>query len=348
MTDTMQGVVNYGQEPLSVEMRDLPIPTIGEEDVLLAVQAVGVCGSDLHQYHGRQSWKVNYPVVLGHEFAGVIAQIGTRVRNFKEGDRVVSETAAVLDTASPFYRSGQYNLDPNRLGFGYGVSGAMTQFVRVPERCLHRLPDTLPFEKAALTEPCCVAYNAVCVNSHIRPGDSVVVIGPGPIGLLCALMAKLSGADPLIVVGVPADAKRLEAARQVGATQTLGASGEDVAAQVKALGDGYGVDVVIDAAGISATLQLALDIVRPGGQVTKVGWGPQPYGASLDPLVQKGVTLQGSYSHNWPMWKRVIGMLASGQIDLGPVLNRVSPLSEWRDSFEAMHRGEIVKAVLVP
>jgi len=348
MTATMPGVVNYGQEPLSVEWREVPVPTIGDEDVLLEVRAVGVCGSDLHQYHGKQSWKVNYPVVLGHEFAGVVAESGARVRNFHVGDRVVSETAAVLDMASPFYRSGQYNLDPNRLGFGYGVNGAMTKYARVPERCLHRLPDVLPFEKAALTEPCCVAYNATCVNSHIRPGDSVVIIGPGPIGLLCALMAKLSGANPLIVVGIPADARRLEAAKRVGATLTLGAAGENVAEQIKALGDGYGVDVVIDAAGISATLALALDIVRPGGQVTKVGWGPQPYGASLDPLVQKGVTLQGSYSHNWPMWERVIGMLASGQIDLAPILGRVAPLPEWKLAFEEMHRGDIVKAVLLP
>ena len=348
MTITMPGVVNYGAAPLSVEMRDVPVPEIGDEDVLLEVRGVGVCGSDLHQYHGKQSWKVNYPVVLGHEFAGVVAQTGARVRNFVQGDRVVSETAAVLDTASPYYRSGQYNLDPNRLGFGYGVSGAMTKFVRVPERCLHHLPDSLSFEKAALTEPCCVAYNATCVNSHIRPGDSVVIIGPGPIGLLCALMAKLSGANPLIVVGIPSDARRLEAAKQVGATLTLGAAGENVSEQIKSLGDGYGVDVVIDAAGISATLALALDVVRPGGQVTKVGWGPQPYGASLDPLVQKGVTLQGSYSHNWPMWERVIAMLASGQIDLTPILNRVGSLNDWQDCFEQMHRGEIVKAVLTP
>src|SRR5438093_11256448 len=114
----------------------------------------------------------------------------------------------------------------------------MTKFVRVPERCLHRVPDGLALEKAALTEPCCVAYNAVCMNSRIRPGDSVVVVGPGPIGLLCALMAKLSGANPLIVVGIAADAQRLEVARQIGATLILGAKGEDVPAEIKNLGDG--------------------------------------------------------------------------------------------------------------
>jgi len=133
MSDKMPAVVNFGPEPFSVELREIEVPGIGENDVLLAVRAVGVCGSDLHQFTGKQSWKVNYPVVLGHEFSGVVAKTGRNVRRFKEGDRVVSETAAVVDESSPFFRKGLYNLDPNRLGFGYGVNGAMTCFVKVPE-----------------------------------------------------------------------------------------------------------------------------------------------------------------------------------------------------------------------
>jgi len=342
------GVVHYDAKPHSVELREVDVPDIGEDDILMAVQAVGVCGSDLHQYHGTQSWKVNYPVVLGHEFGGVVAKAGKRVKGFKEGDRVVSETAAVIDLYSPYMRSGSYNLDPNRLGFGYGVTGAMTKFVKVPERCLHRVPKDLPFEKAALTEPCCVAYNAVCMNSRIRPGDSVAVIGPGPIGLLCALTAKLNGAHPLIVIGIPADAKRLEVAQKLGASHVLGGKGENVAEVIKSMGDGYGVDVVIDAAGVSATLKLSMEIVRPGGHITKVGWGPQPCNFSLDPLVQKAVTLQGSFSHTWPMWEKVLGMLASGQLDLTHILSRVAPLTEWKSCFDAMQKGDAVKAVLKP
>lgn len=345
---SMIGLVNFARDPHSVELRDVPVPEIGEEDVLLAVESVGICGSDLHQYLGKQSWKVNYPVILGHEFAGSIAQTGSRVRNFKEGDRAVSETAAVLPSDSTFIRQGLYNLDPNRLGFGYGVNGAMASFVRVPERCLHHLPSGLSVEKASLTEPCCVAYNAVCVNSRLRPGDSVAIIGPGPIGLLCAIFAKLAGAGHLIVVGIPADARRLEVARQIGAETTLGAAGEDILEWVRNFGDGYGVDLVIDAAGVSASLKLALDIVRPAGQITKVGWGPQPLNFSLDPLVQKAVTLQGSFSHNWPIWEKVISLLATGKLDLSLILNRVSPLSEWHDAFEEMHSGKIVKGVLKP
>ncbi|HET6218186.1 MAG TPA: zinc-binding dehydrogenase [Acidobacteriaceae bacterium] len=344
----MVGLVNYAQHPHSVELRELPVPGIGEEDVLFKVEAVGICGSDLHQYTGKQSWKVNYPVVLGHEFAGYIAKTGSRVSGFKEGDRVVSETAAVLPQDSAFIRQGLYNLEPKRLGFGYGVDGAMAPFVRVPARCLHQLPASLALEKAALTEPCCVAYNAVCVHSHLRPGDTVAVIGPGPIGLLCAMMAKLSGAGHLAVIGIPADAKRLDVAKRMGADTILGAQGEDAAEWVKNFGDGYGLDLVIDAAGVSASLKLALDLVRPAGQITKVGWGPQPLGFSLDPLVQKAATLQGSYSHNWPIWEKVISLLASGKIDLDPILNRISPLQQWHEAFEEMHSGVIVKGVLRP
>jgi alcohol dehydrogenase/L-iditol 2-dehydrogenase len=344
----MLGLVNYSKEPHSVELRELRVPEIGEEDVLFKVQAVAICGSDLHQYRGQQSWKVNYPVVLGHEFAGSIAKLGGRVKGFKEGDRVVSETAAVLPHDSAFIRRGLYNLDPDRLGFGYGVNGAMAPFVKVPARCLHHVPTALSFDMAALTEPCCVAYNAVCVNSRVRPGDTVAVIGPGPIGLLCAAMAKLSGAGHLIVIGIPADAKRLEIAKQMGADAILGAQGEDVTQWVRNFGDGHGVDLVIDAAGVSASLKLALDIVRPAGQITKVGWGPQPLNFSLDQLVQKAATLQGSYSHNWVVWEKVLSLLASGKIDLNPILNRLSPLSEWRTVFEEMHSGAIVKGVLKP
>jgi len=344
----MLALVNYAKDARSVELREWPVPEIGEDDVLFSVQAVSVCGSDLHQYLGTHSWPVNYPVVLGHEFSGLVEKTGSRVHGFREGDRVVSETAAVLPSDSAYIRQGRYNLDPRRAGFGYGVDGAMAQFVRVPARCLHRLPGSLDFEKAAMSEPCCVAYNAVLVNSRLRPGDTVAVVGPGPIGLLCAAMAKLAGAGFLAVLGIPADLKRLEVARQLGADATLGAQRENIREWVRDFGDGYGFDLVIDAAGVSASLKTALDIVRPGGQITKVGWGAEPLGFSLDPLVQKNVTLQGSFSHNWPIWEKVISLLASGKLNLDPIPTRVSPLTEWHVAFEEMHSGQIVKGVLKP
>ena len=336
------GVVNFAPEKGSVEIREVDMPEIGEEDVLLEVANVGVCGSDLHQWTADHSWPVNYPVVLGHEFGGHIVETGAKVTKWKEGDRVVSETAAVIDINNPMSRAGLYNLDPTRKGFGYGVNGAMTRYVRVPARCLHAVPDQLPFEQACLTEPCCVAYSAVVANTRITPGDRVIVLGPGTIGILCAAMARLCGAE-VAVVGLEPDRHRLKIAEQYGCESIIG----DATAWAKER-DGLGADCIIDAAGASITLKIALQLVRPNGKITKVGWGPQPMGFSLDPLVQKNITLQGSFSHNWPMWERVITLLASGQLNVKPIIGGVWPIEEWHTAFEKMHTGEVVKSVLKP
>ena len=335
-------VVNYAPEQHSVELREIEKPAIEADDVLLEVANVGICGSDLHQWTGDHSWPVNYPVVLGHEFGGTIVEVGNGVEGWKDGDRVVSETAAVIDANSPMTRRGLYNLDPTRKGFGYGVHGAMTRFVRVPARILHRVPDTLSFEQACLTEPCCVAYSAVVKNARIEPGDRVVVFGPGTIGILCAAMARLCGAE-VAVVGLEKDAVRLAIAREYGCESIVGDPTDWAMAR-----DGLGCDGVIDAAGVSATLQTALKIVRPAGWISKVGWGPQPLGFNLDPLVQKNVKLQGSFSHNWPMWERVLALLTSGTLDMKPIIGGIWPLADWREAFEKMHRGEIVKGILKP
>jgi alcohol dehydrogenase/L-iditol 2-dehydrogenase len=335
-------VVNFAPEKGSVELREIALPDIGEDDVLLEVANVGVCGSDLHQWTADHSWPVNYPVVLGHEFGGHIAALGRRVSDWKEGDRVVSETAAIINAGSPLSRTGLYNLDPDRKGFGYGVDGAMTKYVRVPARCLHKIPDNLPFEQACLTEPCCVAYNATVGNSRIRPGDRVIVLGPGTIGILCAAMARLCGAE-VAIVGLEADRHRLDIARQYGCEAIVGDATEWAKRR-----DGLGADLIVDAAGASITLKIAMQLVKPNGQITKVGWGPQPLGFSLDPLVQKNVTLQGSFSHNWPIWERVIALLGSGMLDTNPIIGGVWPISEWHTAFEKMHTGEVVKSVLKP
>jgi L-iditol 2-dehydrogenase len=335
-------VVNFAPEKGSVEIREIAVPVIGDDDVLLEVVNVGVCGSDLHQWTADHSWPVNYPVVLGHEFGGLIAAVGKNVTVWKEGDRVVSETAAIINPNSPMSKTGLYNLDPDRKGFGYGVNGAMTRYVRVPARCLHKVPTQLSFEEACLTEPCCVAYNSVAVNSSVKPGDRVIVIGPGTIGILCAAVARICGAE-VAVVGLESDKLRLDIAKQYGCETIIGDATEWAKNR-----DGLGADLIVDAAGASITLKMALQWVRPNGQITKVGWGPQPLGFSLDPLVQKNVTLKGSFSHNWPIWERVIALLASGSLNVKPIIGGVWTIDKWKEAFEKMHHGEVVKSVLKP
>ena len=344
---TQQAVVQYALTPMAVELREVPVPAIGPADVLLAVGAASVCGSDVHQAYATHSWAVNVPVTLGHEFGGTVAAVGRDVRGVREGDRVVSETAAVICGECLMCRTGRYNLCPSRKGFGYGVDGAMAQYVRVPARCLHHVPDSLPFEIACLTEPHCVAYNAMCGNAAIQPGDSVLVLGPGPIGLLCARMAALSGAHPLIVAGLGADGKRLETARALGATHTVNVQAVNLEEFVRDLAP-LGVDVVCDASGASRPLDVALKLVRPDGVVVKVGWSPDQIPVDLNPLVQKNVRLQGSFSHNYPIWERVIYLLDKGLTRADLIVGLKSDLAGWHDAFDAMHSGRVIKSVLVP
>ncbi len=343
----MKAVVHYQLEAGCVELREIAEPTPRAGEVLVRVRAVGVCGSDLHQYHNTQSWAVNVPVVLGHEFAGVIAQVGEGVQGWQVGDRVACETAGYICGECAYCRTARYNLCPHRLGFGYGINGAMTTYVRVPARVLHHIPPNVSFEDAGMTEPCCVASHAVIECSNPKPGDLIVVFGSGPIGLLCVQMAKLFSPRLIVLVGLSTDGVRLQMAEASGADVVLCADADPVERFVKRQGDGYGADLVIDAVGHSQVLETCMRVVRPDGQITKVGWGPEPLGFNLDPIVGKNVRLQGTFSHTWATWERVLSLMASGRLNLAP-LRRTYELTRWRDGFHAMEKRLTAKSLLIP
>jgi len=343
----MKAVVNYGAGKGSVELQEVEIPKIGPKEVLIEVKAAGVCGSDLHMYHDIQGFEVNRPVTLGHEFSGIIAQVGDEVTQFLPGDRVVSETPSYICETCIYCRTGHYNLCPNRKGFGVLVDGAMAQFVKSREAIIHKIPDNVSFEAAALTEPTCVAYNAVAHHSTIRPGDYVVIFGPGPIGLMCTQVASKLSPGRLVVVGTKRDQNRLEIAKQFGADETIIAEEQDVVAEIMSKGDGFGPDLILDAVGISITLKQSIEVVRPGGQITKIGWGPDPVGFTLDPLIQKAARLQGSFSHNYPMWEKVLLLMGKGEIDPLPMA-RTYPLNEWKKAFDEMDSLAHAKSIILP
>jgi alcohol dehydrogenase/L-iditol 2-dehydrogenase len=341
---TMQAVVYEGPRAATM-MREVarPVPEPGQ--VVLDVAACGVCGTDVHVWQG--ALPLAGPRVLGHEFAGVVAAVGAGVHDVRVGDRVVSETAAEVCMACVYCRSGQYNVCPQRRGFGFGVDGAMADAVLSRPAILHRVPAQLPLLHAALTEPACVAYNACIEKSHPRPGDHTVVIGPGPIGLLCLAVLRLTGPSRLTMVGLRADAPRLDLARAMGATEVIIADEDDAVAAVRNAGDGFGAHLVIDAVGVAATVQQSIAMVRPNGQVTKIGWGAAPLGFSLDPVVAKAVTFQGSFSHTYDTWERVLRLLAHQQIDVRPLV-RTFALDAWHAGFVGMEELAIAKAVLLP
>jgi alcohol dehydrogenase/L-iditol 2-dehydrogenase len=344
----MKAVVKYGTSDGEVELRNVPEPKIGPTDVLLETAAAGICGSDVEQWRHHVTYHVNTPVTMGHEFCGTVREVGSEVRGFQPGDRVASETAAYICGQCPYCLTGEYNLCPTRLGFGYGLDGAFTRYVRVPARCLHRIPENVSFEHAALTEPACVTYNALTVKSRIRPGEPVVVIGPGPIGLFAVQMAKAAGAGTIFLVGTAADRLRMDVGRQVGADVLLNAEATDAAADILDATGGYGAPLVVDAAGPAAAMKLAMDVVARNGQITKIAWGPRPLNLSLDPIVGKAVSLQGSYSHNWRTWEAVLKMMAAGSLNPDALITHRFTIESWFEAYNLVQDRAAVKVILTP
>ncbi len=344
----MEALVKYANEPGRVEIRDMPRPEITADQELLRVRAVGICGSDLEMYHHKITFPVRPPVILGHEFSGTVEAVGADVSDFRPGDRVVSETAAYICGKCAECRTGNYNQCPNRLGFGVLINGADAPYVAVRQGALHHVPDNVDLTEAALTEPLCVAYNALVVKSRIRPGDVVVVLGPGPIGLMATQVARVAGASTIILAGLQRDSARMRIGQEVGATHLVDLTTDDLPALVAELSGGRGADLVVDAAGPSATVKLAMEIVRRNGQITKIAWGPKPLDLSLDPLLAKAVTLQGVFSHTWDTWERVLRLESTGQVNLRALISHRVPLADWKVAFDALESGEAVKALICP
>jgi alcohol dehydrogenase/L-iditol 2-dehydrogenase len=344
----MKAVVLYDKSDKSVEIRDVPVPTIGPEECLVEVKYCGICGSEPHMYHGQLTLLARPPVILGHEWSGEIVSVGERVTGFAVGDRVTCETAAETCGTCALCRSGAYNVCPERRAFGFAVDGAFTKFVRARFHRLHHIPEGVSYEAAAMTEPICVAYNAVAEKSRIHPGDTVVIIGPGPVGLFSLQVAKLSGAGTVVVTGTKRDAARLDLARRLGADITVDVSEQDPVDVVRGVGDGLGAHLVIDAAGVPPAIQQSLQVVRQNGQVTKVGWSLQPVNLTLDEIVAKVITYQGAFSHTWTTWETCLELMRLGKIETAPLISDVWPITRWEEAFHRLEALTAHKILLHP
>lgn len=344
----MKAVVKYENAANATELREVPVPEIGPADVLVEVAYVGVCGTDPHMHRNTVLFDFNCPFILGHEFAGTIAQVGEQVSDFKIADRVTAETHADYCGRCTLCRTNNYHLCRQRKGFGFHIDGAFTRYVKVPERILHRVPENVSLKAASLTEPLCVAYKSVISNSTVNPGDTVVVVGPGPIGLLCMKMAQLSGAGEIIAIGTEGDDNRLALSQSFGATITFNSIKQDPLPHIMSLGDGYGADLIVDTAGAAETLKLSMDAIRPNGQITKIGWGPKPVNFSLDQLIAKSVTFKGHFSHTWDVWEKCLSLMGKGQIDLERLITHELPIDRWEEAFELVENKEAIKVVLTP
>lgn len=341
----MQAFVKYGTNPYEAEVRDIAKPEPSDRQVLLAVAGCGVCGSDLHAYRASAGYEwVTPPVTLGHEFAGTVAAVGSSVRHVKEGDR-----AAVIGIQGcshcRFCRAGDTNLCLDRKVIGLNMDGGMAAYAAVDANYLVSLPDALDPVMGALIEPISVAAHAM-TKPVIRPGDRVVVSGPGPIGLFCGLIA-LSGGARVLVAGTDADAKtRLPMARRLGFA-TVNVALEDLDAGIATAFDSTVPDLWVEASGAPQAFLGAVEKVRRGGSLVIVGMYSQSFQWSPTPSVRAGQSVFFSYASVSRDYDLALNLIAAGMIDPVPFAN-VFPLEDAESAFKAALAGHTIKPVLVP
>jgi L-iditol 2-dehydrogenase len=328
---------------------DMPTPEIGDEDVLVRVRACGICGSDIHGYDGSTGRRIP-PLVMGHEAAGVIERTGRGVQGFTAGDRVTFDSTVSCGTCG-FCRSGQINLCDNRTVLGvscgdYRRHGAFAEYVSVPARILYKLPDSLPFERAALIEAVSIAVHAVGRHTP-KPEDTVVVVGSGMIGVLVIQVLEHKGCRTIVAVDLDRD--KLALASRMGATRVLNANETDVPAAVRELTGGRGADASFEVVGHTDTVLTAIRSVRKGGTVVLIGNLSPKVELPLQEVVSRELSVLGSCASNGEI-PECIDLLASGAVDVEPLISLKAPLEQGPEVFERLYGGDrnLMKVIIQP
>ena len=331
------------------EYKDVPDPEAGPNDVLIAVKACGICGSDVHGMDGSTGRRLP-PIIMGHEAAGVICETGAEVTRWAVGERVTFDSTVYCGRCD-FCRAGQINLCDGRRVLGvscgeYRQHGAFAELVAVPQHVLYQLPDGLSFERAALVEPVSVAVHAVN-RSGVKLGDSAVVIGAGVIGLLTVQALRAAGCGMIIAADL--DPSRLELAEELGADVCLNGGDVDVPEAAFEATAGRGADVAIEAVGLASTVETAVRCLRKGGHLTLVGnLSPQAM-LPLQHVVTRELTLAGSCA-SCGEYPACLGLMARGAINVDPLISATAPLSEGAEWFKRLYdgKGGLLKVVLTP
>lgn len=343
----MKALVLSEYKHLAVE--ETPKPRPADDELLIRIRACGICGSDVHGFDGSTGRRIP-PIVMGHEAAGIVEEVGRAVTNFRVGDRVTFDST-VYCGACFYCRRGQVNLCDRREVIGVSTPlfrrmGAFAEYVTVPERIAYALPETMPFAHAALIEAASVAVHGASLTP-LEPGDTAVVIGAGMIGLLTLQAIREAGAERVFVVDV--DDTRLEMARGLGATETFNSKTQNVVAEVQKRTEGRGADVALECVGITDAIGLAVESVRKGGAVTLVGNVAPKIELALQSVVSRQIRLQGSCA-SCGEYPECIAMMADGRIRVEPLISAVAPLEDGVRWFQRLYDREpgLLKVVLEP
>jgi L-iditol 2-dehydrogenase len=329
--------------------REFAKPKVANDEVLIRVKAVGICGSDVHGMDGSTGRRIP-PLVMGHEAAGVICSLGSKVIGWKKGDRVTFDST-IYRLDDWYSRKGMYNLSDNRMVLGvspgdYRRHGAFAEYVNVPQHILYRVPEEVTFTQAAMVEPVAVAAHAVELTP-LEWNDTTVVVGCGMIGLFVVQVLRTRGCGNIIAIDLEDD--KLDLARELGADKTFNPLRDNIRKEVETLTEGRGADVAFEVVGLSNTVQMAIDIVRKGATVTLVGNLSPTVEIPLQAVVTQQISLQGSCAicGEYPA---VLDMIARKEIHVEALLSAEAPLSEGAAWFKRLYEKEpgLIKVVLKP
>jgi len=331
-----------------VEVQDVPEPTPGPGEVKIQIAACGVCGSDIHVFHDKfPYWP---PVVLGHEFTGTIVELGPGCERFEPGQRVVAEPHTRACGVCYLCRTGNIQICPEKRSPGWGINGGMTEYICYPEKLLHRIPHDMSRDQAAVVEPTANAVTDLLERTGVVAGDFVVVQGPGPIGLLTAMVARAAGARKVVVIGAPGDAAlRLPKARELGFEDTINIGESDPVEAVLDMTDGVGADIVAECSGAPAAIPVTVDLVRKMGKICVIGLtGGRSVELPWDKFAFKVVNVIFNLSTCYTAWDRTIHLIHSGAVPAQKVITHREPLENWRAVFDDIENLRALKALLIP
>jgi L-iditol 2-dehydrogenase len=329
--------------------KDMPVPEIGPEDVLIRVKACGICGSDVHGLDGSTGRRVP-PLIMGHEASGIVEKSGSSVIKWKPCDSVTFDST-IYPLDDWYTLEGRYNLSDNRRVLGvspgdYRQHGAFAEYVAVPQHILYRIPDNVSFEQAAMVEAAAVALHAINI-SGVRTGSACAVTGAGMIGNFIIRLLAISGAVKIIAIDT--DKEKLEGARLSGAGYLLDPSGGGIEAKIKEITGNRGADISFEVVGKSESLSTAIEAVRKGGTVVLVGNTSKEAGIPLQKVVTQELTLKGSCA-NRGEYEAVLDLIESGKLKVEDQISVVAPLSEGAEWFGKLYRKEdnLKKVILIP
>jgi L-iditol 2-dehydrogenase len=344
----MKAVVKYGKGKGLIEIREVPEPKVKEDEALIEVKAVSVCGSDLHIYHDSHPYWP--PMILGHEFSGVIAEVGKEVKGWKVGDRIVTETRTGSCGTCYTCQSGYTQACEQKRPYGIGINGAYTKYVAGPARLLHHLPDNVSFEAGAVIEPTAVCMTSIIERSQLQAGESVVITGPGPIGLISLAIVKAAGAKSVWMTGRSSDEGiRFEKARELGADFTINVDQEDPVKKVLEMTNGLGVDILIETSGGGKAIYQAFEMVRRFGRVCAIGIsGKEEVPIPYDRGIFKALRYDFCFSSSWTAWEKAIGLISKGLLPAEKFITHKLPLEKWEEAFHLLENLQAAKVILIP